>query len=742
MARLPSAADFQRTAPQAGRPIASYQTGQVESAELEQGRMMIGIGDMMLKESDRLASVQAEEGLNKIKQARLDLQMGDNGFVKLRGADVTNRPILKEFPDQFQSQIDSIVNTLPNSLAKQKLTAAAKGEMLGFQSDLLRHSMVESDRHELAVSNATLTVAAQTAGMNWNDPAKVQEQFDLGNGRIDAISRRLGHDPVETQMMKEKFAGSLHEGVLQAAIANKDIGAAEKYFEQHAKSLSTADQVKYSKFLTTERAKADASQGAASVIADVVRQTYPADNDRAWSITKQSESGNRQFDKDGAPIVSKAGAVGIAQVMPATGPEAAKLAGLPWDEAKFKNDAAYNEAIGKAYFEQQVRANNGDVVKAWAAYNAGPGKLQAAQEFAQLLVKNDGDVEKAQTESMAFGSKTLKKFNMQLATAAKDLPAEQRGDWLALMPDETRAYVAKNQKAYESGGGAQGLPSLMEIKAKVAETLKGKSPETIELAQTKAEAHLNDLRADRSQKQEAALNEIMRGVETGAIKDYSDIPGNANAFLDYKDRHAIQSYIKSAGRASDAALELSPTATAFYYEMLTDPVALKKTTVPQVMAMAPDIGRKRVNDLLNKRASYLNQPEKEAAATVDSDQFKASAATFGFNPKNDSHKAQLIQARDRIETQINQEQAESGKTLSRERKGQIIDKNLASLPVAEPGLLWGTNIKERRGFEVQRGGDIRIPDSYRQAALSSGLKFSESQLLAAYVADQKKAARK
>jgi hypothetical protein len=723
--------------PQAGRQIATYQTGQVEAANNERGRMISGIGEMLMQESDRLAAVQAEDGLNKIKQARLDLHMGDSGFGKLRGADVTNRPILKEYPEQFQSQIDGIVNGLPNSLAKQKLTQAAQSEMLGFKSDILRHSMAESDKHELSVSNATLAMAGQTAGMNWNDPAKVQEQFDIGNGRIDKLSARLGHDLVETQMMKEKFAASLHEGVLQAAIANQDIGYAEKYFDQHAKSLSTSDQVRYSKFLGTERAKVDATQGAQEVIAQVVSAAYPGDSDRVLAITAQAESGNSDFDKNGAPMTSKAGAKYRMQTMPATAADP----GYGIKPAKDDSPAEYNR-VGTEYMQALLRENKGDTRKAWAAYNAGPGRFQAAQEFAQLLQKHNGDVEAAKTESMAFGSKPLKKFNMQMAGAAQALPIEQRGDWLALMPDETRNYVAKNQQAYESGGGAQGLPSLMEIKTRVAENLKGKSAETIALAQTKAEAQLNDWRADRNQKQESALNEIMRGVEAGTIRDASDIPGNVNAFLDYKDRHSIQSYIKSASRTSDSALELSPTATAFYYELLTDPVALKQASIPKLMEMSGQIGQKRVNDLLQKRAVYLNQPEKEVAASVDSDQFKAAAAVWGFNPKSEAHKAQLIQARDRIETQVNQEQSDSGKTLTRERKGQIIDMNLSRLPVEEKGMLWGTNINERRGFEVQSGADVRIPDSYRKAARASGLQFSEQQLLAAYVADQKKAARK
>ena len=91
----------------------------------------------------------------------------------------------------------------------------------------------------------------------------------------------------------------------------------------------------------------------------------------------QVESGKRQFDRQGNVVTSPVGAIGIAQIMPGTAPEAAKLAGLPYDPQRLKNDPAYNEALGRAYFEEQLRTF-GNPVLAAAAYNAGPGAVRRA----------------------------------------------------------------------------------------------------------------------------------------------------------------------------------------------------------------------------------------------------------------------------------------------------------------------------------------------------------------------------
>lgn len=104
----------------------------------------------------------------------------------------------------------------------------------------------------------------------------------------------------------------------------------------------------------------------------------PGTGKNTFKIMIGMESRGKQFAKSGAPLTSPKGAIGIAQIMPGTAPEAAKLAGLPYDKARLKNDEAYNYALGEAYFEKQLRDFGGDERKAAAAYNAGPGAVRRA----------------------------------------------------------------------------------------------------------------------------------------------------------------------------------------------------------------------------------------------------------------------------------------------------------------------------------------------------------------------------
>lgn len=120
--------------------------------------------------------------------------------------------------------------------------------------------------------------------------------------------------------------------------------------------------------------------------------------DAVWARMLRQESGNRQFDRNGRTITSPVGALGISQVMPSTGPEAARLAGLPWSLDRLRNDPEYNEALGRAYFDTQL-ARFGDPALAAAAYNGGPGRVAQALRQAQATGRPYTDFLRPETQN-------------------------------------------------------------------------------------------------------------------------------------------------------------------------------------------------------------------------------------------------------------------------------------------------------------------------------------------------------
>lgn len=119
------------------------------------------------------------------------------------------------------------------------------------------------------------------------------------------------------------------------------------------------------------------------------------------------ESGGQQFDKKGAPLTSSAGAIGVGQIMPETAPEAAKLAGVPFDEVRYRTDAEYNKRLAKAYLNQQIKEFDGNKTLALMAYNAGAG---AVKDFMNGTNKTGKNRNKIRIGDPRTGEVSLQEF--------------------------------------------------------------------------------------------------------------------------------------------------------------------------------------------------------------------------------------------------------------------------------------------------------------------------------------------
>lgn len=91
------------------------------------------------------------------------------------------------------------------------------------------------------------------------------------------------------------------------------------------------------------------------------------------SLTAGAESGNRDYYGSGAPVVSPKGARFAMQVMPAT----ARAPGFGLRPAN-PDDPADMNRLGREYRATMQRRYGGDLSKMWAAYNAGPGRVDEA----------------------------------------------------------------------------------------------------------------------------------------------------------------------------------------------------------------------------------------------------------------------------------------------------------------------------------------------------------------------------
>lgn len=121
---------------------------------------------------------------------------------------------------------------------------------------------------------------------------------------------------------------------------------------------------------------------------DAVLESLGGSADAMSAQQRQLESGNRQLDVRGNPLVGKRKdgtappdaqkAYGISQIQLGTAEEVAKKHGIPFDKSGVLYNEAYNRRLGDLHMDDLVQRYGGDTTLAQAAYHSGAGTVDKA----------------------------------------------------------------------------------------------------------------------------------------------------------------------------------------------------------------------------------------------------------------------------------------------------------------------------------------------------------------------------
>lgn len=552
--------------------VVGAQNQQFSNSLLRAGSEFGTLARNMAEEANAL---RVDDAINKAKEASLRLTYDkDAGFMNQRGIDALDRqsgkPLAEEYGETLKNEFSSIADTLGND-AQRRMFAMRSNDMLtSFTGQAMRHEADQFRDYALSVREGTVKNRMQEIGLNYNNPEVIDGAITSIKAATYDSARLLGKSAEWAEAQARKMTSDAHKLALQTALEKNDIGYADAYLKKYSKDMDADDLLRVQGLITKEVDTRIAIGTATAVVKSMAPRIAPNDADRAFNIVLGTESGNRQFGPDGKPLTSPKGAVGIAQVMPATAPEAAKLAGLQWDENKYRNDPAYNAALGRAYFTKQLQDFGGNLPQAFAAYNAGPGATQKAIKTAQ----------------------------------------EKGGDWLSYLPAETQAYVAKNTAAYEAGSGQPPKPTLQDVHETVRTMMGNASPQRMKLAIDEATRQYEDMAKAVKQREDEAVSTAMRGVIQNGGR-YSDLPVSVRSAIPPKEVDNVLNFAARVAKGNDVT---NPTV---YQTLATNPAFLKSLSDDAFMRLRAELNESDFKHFASQRADLISGKANNGAEDLD-----------------------------------------------------------------------------------------------------------------------------
>jgi len=312
-----------------------------------------------------------------------------------------------------------------------------------------------------------------------------------------------------------------------------------------------------------DRAKTEKNYAMAVRLAEAANQPR-VDNNRLLDAIAQVESGGQQFyqsgNKKGQVVTSGAGAIGMYQIMPSSGPDLAKRAGVQWSEDRLRQDAGYGRQLASAYIDFLMTKFDGDLDKSLTAYHSGQGTV--GQAIADAGVGGDWK-SKLGPKGRAYSNSVLGQFDRDVSgnfvggpTINTEALEEQKR--IREMQDESRSSLAALEATQQ--GYTRTMSDFIGLKA--TDAWRAMTPEM--------------------QKQQAAVAASGSSMEI-LSQAYETHRGLTQSVAQSEREFAAASITAASGwrEVSQAQAEFDRLKLTASWEMLTEKV---KSTVSQMFA--------------------------------------------------------------------------------------------------------------------------------------------------------------
>ncbi len=593
--------------PQTFRTPSTSGGGDIAAQQIAQfGKAMQGAsaeaGDLVLKAQQEANQLRVDDAINSLKEQQLTLTYDpQRGYTTQRGNAALQRESGMSLSDEYGSELDrageEIAKGLGNDAQRAAFAQARAGVGLQFRAGVTSHEVREFTDYSVSVRDGTIALASDEIVKRYNDPT-----FRAGDAALSiqaAVAEKgrvLGWSAVVVEAAQLEATSRAHRKALDAALDDGNLAFVQDYRTTYGAQMTGEDLVAVDKMLGKEVDTRLALSAVDRAFTSNARAISPTDGDRAFNLLTGQEAGTgpgsapRQFGADGKPLTSPKGALGSAQIMPGTGPEAARLAGLPWDPQRLANDAQYNLALGRAYFNSKLQTYGGNVRQAWAAYNAGDKWVQAA-------IKRAGAAAPGTSEADWF---------WQLNHDGRT-PANRA---------ETENYVTKLSAAYGTGLGAPPKPTLNDIITglRADPTLAG-SPTRLKAAEQEAATRWTLQHQAEEQRQSEALSTALRMVQAEG-RTYETLPASVREELDPTQIDTVRTFATSLVKKEPIKTDMA------VYQRLSDPVYLRSLSPEQFYALRPHLSDSDFTHFADERGKPAGGSNLGTINTIVSDRLR------------------------------------------------------------------------------------------------------------------------
>lgn len=624
----------QPTAPGAGA-IAGDQLQRAGQALGQAGNVAARIAERELQEQNQTLAIDA---VNQAKERLYDLTNGPDGFQAQKGRAALERPdgvdLATEYAGKFQTATADIAAALPNDVARRAFTQQAGALRASLYGQAQGHMLQESVNYRGTVYDGAAANAQREIATNYTDVSKggaVDQGVVTIESAVRAKARLLGASQEFADVQVRKAVSNAHTLALQSALEKNDVAFASGYLKKYSSQMDADDILRVQGLVTKEMDYQRGTAAAGQAVQAAATTIMPSDSGRLRALVMGAESGGRETNADGSVLTSPKGAKGSMQVMDATNLKPGFGVRPAADDS-----LAERKRVGEDYLDALLR-HYGSTPVALAAYNAGPGNVDAAMKAAK----------------------------------AKD----DEANWMSYLPkpSETVPYVTGILAKFQAGEGAPRRATKTEVVAAAVANLGPTASRTaVEAATRIAEHRFETLVSDRKAADDEAGANVMRELVANG-GSYETIPAGLRARLPAEDVPKMIDFAKKVARGTDE------TNDALYLKLTNDGY-LRSLGDNEFYKLRSDLSKSDFQHFANERTKLIagkagNGPgDLNTQAINETLRSRLSSLKIDPTPKDGSEEAARLGTIQRfVRDSVGAAQAQAGKKFTDVETAQHID---------------------------------------------------------------------
>lgn len=633
-------------------------------------------GRVALDLQQQANQVQVDSALNRVKEEQLRLTHDRSvGFSSVTGEAAFRRQSGKSLADDYsaelQKSVDAIGAELGNDAQRAAFRQHASNMVLSLRQGATAHEAEQFKTHSLSVAEGVQATALRDIELNYRNPQAVDAAVMRIQGETYRQAQLLGKSGEWQEAQARKLTSNAHRVAVGAALQANDPAYAQAYLDKYARQMDGDDLLTVRGLVTTEMNQQLGMQRGDAVFAQFAPKLISGPMATLEAITMGAESGGRRYGSDGKLLESSAGAKGEMQVMDATNLDPG------FGVRPAKDDSPDERArVGRDYLQALLQHYGGDPAKMWAAYNAGPGRLDEA----------------------------VKKAEKSAKLSATD-PSVQAHDWRDFLPAETRAYVAKNTAALEKaqkGGAVIPKPTEQDIHAGLySDPVLAANPEAMKVAMAQVKQRYAEMQSTLKQRGE----EVKAAAQQALIANggrWNELSPDLRAQITQYIPGEVDSLKKFNGNPQ--------TDWGLYYDLKLDPKRLEQTNLSVLRDKFADGEFKQLVEEQQGLRDGKVSSSTQLRTTHDYVQQLMIQSGLSPNSKDPSEAEKAGLAWSAVETRIKQIESASGRKLTAEEAKAEAAKVFTTVEVYRK--YWSN--KDTPAYSVNAEDRVVVPESERR----------------------------